>query len=217
MQVMMWSTADGTGRGRIRSDCELLCCDISHNDLCEILVTLEIDGEIRLFKNLLVGDRRVETFRNSWELATNISLSVPVVEVKVERSLLLAVSHSENGEQGAIHVWEILSQHFADEFEILLTERRSLQCAFPPDRVEARHGGRFIEAFFIPTGSGPQSRPPDGIYDIEWFDVTMKSLLKLRGIGDWRCDLRDTVARLEDDMSVSWLPLWHPVFRTCSK
>ena len=88
---------------------------------------------------------------------------------------------------------------------------------FPADRVEARHGGRFIEAFFIPTGSGPQSLLQMAFTTLSGSDVTMKSLLKLRGIGDWRCDLRDTVARLEDDMSVSWLPLWRPVFRTCSK
>ena len=93
----------------------------------------------------------------------------------------------------------------------------SIQCPNPPDRVEARHGGRFVEAFFVPVIGSHERRLPDGIYDIEWFDRDMRSLFKLRGIGDWRCDLRDAVARLEDDTSVSWLPLWHPIFRTCSK
>lgn len=209
---MMWSTSDGASRGHIRSKCEILCCDLSHNHLHEILVTLEIDGEIRLFKRPSEFDTATSDGADLWEFVRKVSLRAPIVEVKVERSLLLAVTHSENGESGAIHVWEVLTEHLE-----CLQHLGSIQCPNPPDRVEARHGGRFVEAFFVPVIGSHERRLPDGIYDIEWFDRDMRSLFKLRGIGDWRCDLRDAVARLEDDTSVSWLPLWHPIFRTCSK
>eukprot|EP00438_Fugacium_kawagutii_P034816 Skav226553 [mRNA] locus=scaffold421:281242:281895:- [translate_table: standard] len=204
---MMWSTADGSDRGCITSDCELICCDISH-DTHEIVVTLEIDGEIRVFKRASEYEAIAEgaQFPESWELVRSVSLDAPIVEVKIERSLLLAVTHSEDGERGAIHVWKLPMERLD-----CLENPRSLQCPRPPDRVEARHGGRFIEAFFVPA-----TDCPNGIYDIEWFDPTMNRLLQLRGIGDWRCDLRDAVARLEgsEGSNVSWLPLWTPVFRS---
>lgn len=204
---MMWSTADGSHRGRITSDCELICCDISHDNAHEIVVTLEIDGEIRVFKRAseyeaIAGGPH---FQELWELVRSVSLDAPIVEVKIERSLLLAVTHSEDGERGAIHVWKLQMERLD-----CLENPRSLQCPRPPDRVEARHGGRFIEAFFVPA-TDSRCPCPNGIYDIEWFDPTMNRLLKLRGIGDWRCDLRDAVARLEGS-NVSWLPLWTPVF-----
>ena len=108
---MMWSTSDGASRGHIRSKCEILCCDLSHNHLHEILVTLEIDGEIRLFKRPSEFDTATSDGADLWEFVRKVSLRAPIVEVKVERSLLLAVTHSENGESGAIHVWEVLTEH----------------------------------------------------------------------------------------------------------
>ena len=98
-QVTLWSTADGVGQGYLRSGCPLLCCDISHADAGAIVATLETDGEIRIFRGI----------DGTWEFVIGISTVVLVVEVKLERSLLLAVSHTEDGASGTIHVWEMPS------------------------------------------------------------------------------------------------------------
>ncbi|CAJ1331185.1 unnamed protein product [Effrenium voratum] len=140
----------------------------------------------------------------TWEFVIGISTVVLVVEVKLERSLLLAVSHTEDGASGTIHVWEM---HLGQaESGPALQQHCWRHCDRAPDRVEARHGGRFVEAFFL-----PDSEAPVGIYDIEWFSPRLQPLFALeRGVGDWRCDLRDVVARLEGSC-LRWLPLWQPM------
>ncbi|CAK9101196.1 WAP domain-containing protein [Durusdinium trenchii] len=208
-EVAVWSTQDGAHRGHIRSGCELLCCDISHNSSSAIVATLETDGEIRLFTS-----QASDGTQATWECSISVSVESleespiqPIVEVKLEQSVLLAVTHSEDGATGVIHVWEILSQLH------LLQNHYFLFCDRPPDRVEARHGGQFIEVFFLTDSLNP--RPPDGIYNIKWFSPKLELLFNLdRCVGDWRCDLRDVAARLEDDRTISWAPLWRPICLT---
>ena len=209
--MTVWSTPDGSSQGHIKSTCELLCCDISHSKVFVIVVTLETDGEIRLFTKQ--GANR----QAAWIFFTSISPQLfvePIVEVKLERSVLLAVTHSEDGASGTIHTWEIHLKGSEGPLEspaATLQNHCFLECDRAPDRVEARHGGQFIEAFFLVDSVNP--RPPDGIYDIQWFSPKMERLFELHGgIGDWRCDLRDALAWLEDDTTVSWLPLWGPIF-----
>lgn len=193
--MAVWRTSSGAAEDGVRATSgALLCCDLSHDEV-PLLVTLETDGEIRLY-GLCQGQ---------WRRVAQVTTALPGVEVKLERRLLLAVGHAEDGLTGAVHAWEVQRTPEGwrlGEEAVQVQER-------PPDRVEPRHGGRFIEVFFL-----TEQRVPDGVYDIEWYEYRNRRLRRVLevqgGIGDWRCDLRDVVARLEGD-TVCWLPLFEPL------
>eukprot|EP00931_Biecheleriopsis_adriatica_P050514 TRINITY_DN29253_c0_g1_i1.p1 TRINITY_DN29253_c0_g1~~TRINITY_DN29253_c0_g1_i1.p1 ORF type:complete len:498 (-),score=99.53 TRINITY_DN29253_c0_g1_i1:16-1488(-) len=209
-RVGVWSTLNGASLGQVKSHHQLLCCDVTHiaNDAerpevssrkssCALLATLEVDGHIRLFIEEAGGD---------WQQVAVVGTASLVVEVKLERSLLLAVSHLDDSSSGTVHVWDVscggIDNHRARDFDRA------------PDRVEARHGGHFVEVCFVPEG--PEDAWPVGVFDVLWLDPKdqgLRQLLSLKAaIGDWRCDLRDALARLGAASSeVQWLPLWPPL------
>ena len=158
------------------------------------MATLETDGGVRVFA-------RAST---DWQLIAEVLSVSLVVEVKLERQVLVAVSHSEDG-KGTVHVWKVCPK------VLKLLDYCHRNFREPPDRVEVRHGGRFIEVQLLPDGI-----PVDGVYDIHWLEpFRLDSLMVLkRCIGDWRCDLRDSVAVLEklgENLTLYWRYLWQPL------
>merc|ERR1719346_679579 len=122
------------------------------------------------------------------------------VEVKMHGALLIAVSHLEMHEDGSVHVWTLSAQG--------VSGHRARRFARPPDRVEARHGGNFLEVCFTPLGSWPM-----GVQDVLWLDPTDASLRTLlrcdASISDWRCDLRDGLALVsEGAQTLHYHRLW---------
>ena len=169
----------------------------------KLVTTLETDGGIRVFAHV----------DSEWQLVEAVQTLSLVVEVKLERQLLVAVSHSEDG-KGTVHVWHIAlrtGDSHSPDLQLLNYCHRSF--TQPPDKVEARHGGRFIEVQFV-----SEAVSVDGIYDVEWLEPsTLRRLMAVqRCVGDWRCDLRDAAAVLADrghDIVLSWLFLWRPLVR----
>ncbi|CAE8656426.1 unnamed protein product, partial [Polarella glacialis] len=113
LSVSMWSTSDGKARGKIEAVMGLLCCDISHAEVgtleagvqpltSAVAVTLEVDGEIRLFKEEAGGHGECE-----WRQFGSVQSVGLIVEVKLERKLMLALSHREDGSSGTVHVWDL--------------------------------------------------------------------------------------------------------------
>ncbi|OLP97072.1 hypothetical protein AK812_SmicGene20600 [Symbiodinium microadriaticum] len=203
-EACIWSTSDGEDLGKITPGNQLLCCDITSftfGGSKKLVATLETDGGIRVFTNA----------QSEWRLAQAVQTLSLVVEVKLERHLLVAVSHSAG--TGSVHVWHLgFDTNSSDpDVVLLLQEYCQRDCSQPPDRVEARHGGRFIEVQFLTEGLSV-----DGIYDVEWLEPSrLRCLLTLKScIGDWRCDLRDAIGVLGNDSEgtvLRWLLLWQPL------
>eukprot|EP00439_Symbiodinium_sp_Y106_P035983 s4793_g4.t1 len=209
-EACIWSTSDGADLGKIASGNQFLCCDITSfafGGSQKLVATLETDGGIRVFTNVL----------SEWHLAQAVQTLSLVVEVKLERHLLVAVSHSAGA--GSVHLWHLgFDTNSSDpDVNVLLQEYCMCDFSQPPDRVEARHGGRFIEVQFLTEGLSV-----DGIYDVEWLEPSrLHCLLALKScIGDWRCDLRDVVGVLGNDSEgtvLHWLLLWQPLHSSQAK
>lgn len=201
-EVLIWFTQTGQSLGRIEATVGLLFCDLTHTKFGHsttdtiIVATLEIDGLIRMYENGASSD---------WRLLGSVSptqfgMDMIVVEVKLQGQSLLAASHSEHGNGGRVHVWDIGTNG--------ASSHRSRWFTRPPDKVEFRHGGALLEVCFAAPGSWPM-----GVLDLTWLDPTDASLRTLlqvdHAIGDWRCDIRDSVAvATEGARSVQWYALW---------
>jgi len=227
--VSVWSTLSGDPLGCIHTSLGLLCCDLTHlssssssrssssSNIREqvpeplILATLQVDGNIRLYRKDGTSDEWV-----TLKVIVSWSDHQPftIVEVKLEGSLLVAVSSDRcNGgwaprwSQGAVHVWDI-GDGKADG-------HRMRYFSATPDFVEVRHGGAFIEVCLPPTRPGhwPPVRWPSGIVEQYWLDPRglLPTLLHCphASLGDWRCDVRDGVALVEaGSNSLRWFPFW---------
>ncbi|CAK0842625.1 unnamed protein product, partial [Prorocentrum cordatum] len=203
--VSVWGTATGSSEGCLETSAALLCCDVSHATLgaagqedIAIVVMLQADGHIRLCAQEAPGEWWIRSVVAPGEHACTSPLYA-YVEVKLERCLLLAVSHSEDGQHGAAHAWSLDARG--------ASAHRWRCFAHAPDRVEARHGGAFVEVCF--ASAHPTLM---GVLDVKWLDPLgpdMKVLLEVESaVADWRCDVRDCLATVrEETMTFRWASL----------
>lgn len=144
------------------------------------------------------------------------------VELQVEGSLLVATSHCIHDTGGSVHVWDIGASREHASPDGVVRRHRCRCFDRRPDRVEVRHGGKFLEVCFAPDDDDVL---PASVADMCWVDpsdsgagVFAGSLRLLfsknRVIADWRCDVRDVVVWVDGedsatgDLLLCWARMW---------
>ncbi|CAK0894962.1 unnamed protein product, partial [Prorocentrum cordatum] len=155
----VWSTADGRSRGHLRSQLDLLCCDLSHGSLSGeggagrvAVATLEVDGAIRLYEECRVGDGYAQVC-----CVSAAEAPLRYVDLQAEGGLLVSVAVGAGGAEGfEVHCWGLSLSGLARP-----PRRRGFSQAV--EKAEVRHGGAFLEVLLEPRGAWPS-----GVFDVVW-------------------------------------------------